>query len=118
MSHAATLPATVPAAPTANANVMGTVFVQRLSAANALARKLRGWGIAVVSIVIPAGSDHVPPVLWVKPAPDISIKPFLAATAQRRRWIPAVGRMPDRMVAFLDGCEIMWELGGATCTNQ
>jgi len=108
MSNVIRLPIPAPAA--SHANVMNPVFVQRLTAANALARKLRDWGIRVCSIVIPANGHHEPPRLWIRPARDTSIKPLLAATSQRRRWIPAVGRYPGRMEAFLDGCEITWEL--------
>ncbi|MCL1860681.1 MAG: hypothetical protein FWG52_03995 [Proteobacteria bacterium] len=110
MNNVIPLPLPEPAAPPANVSVMDTVFVTRLNAANALARKLRGWRIGVESIVIPASHENAQPMLWIRPDPAISIKPLLEATAQRRRWLPPLGRMPDRMVAELDGCFLMWVL--------
>ena len=110
MSNVIHLPLPEPAAPPAAVSVMDAVFVKRLTAANALARKLRNWRIDVDSVVIPASNEDAMPMLWIRADPSVSIKPLLEATAQRRHWLPASRALPDRMTAELDGCFIMWLL--------
>jgi len=110
MSNVIPLPLPTPAVPPVNISVMNETFVHRLAAANALTRKLRGWRVDVENVVIPPSHENAPAMLYIRPDPTRSAKQLLDATAGSRRWHPASGRLPDRMVADLDGCMVMWIL--------
>ena len=91
-------------------NVLDADFQYLQCVANALVRKLRDWKIGVDAVLIPKRSEGDRPVLRLVVNPACSIKPLLDATQGHRHWLPATGRLPARMYAFLDGCELMWEL--------
>lgn len=90
-------------------DVLGADFQRRLAAANAVLRKLRDWGVGVDALCVPSSRESGMP-MQLRIDPRLTIKPLLDATQSTRRWLPGTGCVPDRMVAELDQCLLVWLL--------
>jgi hypothetical protein len=77
--------------------------LRRLTAANALLRKLRGWGLGVSQIDLGDGGERLPTLTLIRDA-AVSIARLLDATEVHWRQ----SKEQTRAYALLDGCWIVW----------
>ena len=83
--------------------------IARLAALNAVARRLREWGLAIAEQQLegewPARNQ---PLVRLRRDPARSIAPLLDATRDRS-WL-SIGRGPTTAHAELDGVMVVWEV--------
>lgn len=91
------------------ATVLDEAMVRTLARANALIRRLRGWGITVERVAMPSHTSAVP-MLWLRAVKDRSISPLLDAVRGKNTYIEQFGNRPTYMAAALDECMVMYPL--------